>query len=914
MAQEAALESEIQSASLGRGAAAIAGATAVSRVTGFVRVAVLAAVAGGTFLVNTYQTANTAPNVLFELVAAGVLTSVFVPLFVEYLVQRRSSEGWEAANALTSATIVALVALAAALALAAPYLMRLLTLGVRDPELRSQEIELGTTLLRLFSPQVVFYGVGMIMTGALHAHRRFGLPAVAPIFNNVIVIGIYVAYAASRGDRPATVEGITTGETLLLGLGTTAGVVAMTLCLVPQLARLGWRFRWRLDLSHPAVKRAWRMGAWTLGYAGGYQAGLIVVLILANEIRGGVAAYQWAYVFFYVPHALFAAPIFHVLFPAMSEDVARGEAELLRARLERGVAMLGFILIPIGALMLVTSELVARLTLDYGVMSGQDAVLVGRVIAAFALGLPAYSAFLVLTRAFYAMGDARTPAIVNAGAIVISSASAALLFVVASRQWAVPGLALGHTIGFTAGTASLLLILAGKRLSPLGRSTVAALGRSLAAAAFAGIAMAAARAVLPEATKPQVLVTLAIVAIVGAVVYVGVMAIVGSSELTRLVDLVFGRPDPAPVVPGKVLQVMGPSAGGIGRHVALVTEGLDGRDGLVVDIAAPEDVPVAMPKDVHPLRIPAGPLFGHRKAVAAIRSIVSDGGYELIHAHGLRAGIDSALAVRGSTRRVILTVHNLVMPEIAGRLKARLYQWAEPLAVRLTAKTFGASEQITHHLGEVAPGSAAKIETLHAPVGDPPTVSRPAEEVRAEQGVRPNERLVVTAARLAPQKALEVMVTAVATLPDEVVLVVVGEGPLLTDLEGRAAELGLSRRVKFIGFRADAADFIAAADVFCLSSVWEAVALAAQEAVLLGIPVVSTDVGGMSELISDGYSGRLVAKGDPVALAAALKDVLDSPETGRAYATRALEDLRNRFSRDKMLDRLAREYAGDRNA
>ncbi|MDQ3986578.1 MAG: murein biosynthesis integral membrane protein MurJ [Actinomycetota bacterium] len=914
MAQEVALETEIAPGSLGRGAAAIAGATAVSRVTGFVRVAVLAAVAGGTFLVNTYQTANTAPNVLFELVAAGVLTSVFVPLFVEYLVERRSSESWEAANALTSVTVVALVGLAAALALSAPLIMRLLTLGVRDPELRSEEIQLGTALLRLFSPQVVFYGVGMIMTGALHAHRRFGLPAVAPIFNNVVVIGVYAAYAASRGDRPADVGTITAGETLLLGLGTTAGVVAMTVCLVPPLTRLGWRFRWRFDLSHPAVKRAWKMGVWTLGYAGGYQAGLIVVLILANEIRGGVAAYQWAYVFFYVPHALFAAPIFHVLFPAMSEDVARGESESLRTRLQSGLGMLGFVLIPIAALMLVTSEIVARLTLEYGVMSAADAGLVGRVMAAFAIGLPAYSAFLVLTRAFYAMGDARTPAIVNGGAIVVSSASAALLFFVASDAWAVPGLALGHTIGFTVGTAGLLWVLARKGLSPLGRSTVAALVRSTAAAVLAGIAMAGTRALLPEATKLQELVALAVVALIGAVVYVAAMVVVGSSELTRLVDLAFGRPSPALIVKGKVLQVMGPSAGGIGRHVALVTEGLDGRQGLVVDIAAPPDVPVMMPKEVHPLWIPSGPLLGHRKAVAAIRAIVTEGGYELVHAHGLRAGIDSALAVRGSDRRVILTVHNLVMPEIAGRLKALVYRWAEPLAVRLSARTFGASKQISRHLAEIAKGSAPKIETLHAPVGDPPPVSRSKEEARAELGARPEERLVVTAARLAPQKALEVMLEAVAALPDDVVLVIVGEGPLRGDLESRAAELGLSRRVKFTGFRSDAADFIAAADVFCLSSVWEAVALAAQEAVLLGTPVVSTDVGGMSELIRDGYSGRLVAKGDADELASALKEVLDSPEVGSIYAARALEDLRNRFSREKMLDRLAREYRGDQSA
>ena len=309
--------------SLARGAAIITLATAASRVTGFIRVIVVAAAMGTTFLANTYQTANTAPNVIFELVAAGVLTSIFVPTFVEYLVKGEEKEGWDAANALTSVALVGLIVIGGLLALAAPLIMRVLTIGVNDAALREEEVELGSTFLRLFAPQVIFYGAGMIMTGALHARRRFALAAVAPIFSNLVVIGTYLLYASMRGSRAPSVQGITSGEILVLGIGTTLGVVAMTVVLIPQLVRLGWHFRFRFDPSHPAVKRGARLGIWALGYAGGYQAGLIVVLVLANKVEGGVAAYQWAYTFFYLPHALFAAPIFSVLFTAMSEHVAR---------------------------------------------------------------------------------------------------------------------------------------------------------------------------------------------------------------------------------------------------------------------------------------------------------------------------------------------------------------------------------------------------------------------------------------------------------------------------------------------------------------------------------------------------------------------------------------------------------------
>jgi glycosyltransferase involved in cell wall biosynthesis len=262
---------------------------------------------------------------------------------------------------------------------------------------------------------------------------------------------------------------------------------------------------------------------------------------------------------------------------------------------------------------------------------------------------------------------------------------------------------------------------------------------------------------------------------------------------------------------------------------------------------------------------------------------------------------------------VVLTVHNLVQPEIAGGLKARLYSRAEPLAVRLADRTFAASEQIAEHLRRAAPSAADRIEVLHVPIGSPPQVSRDAEEVRAELDLAPGTELIVAVARLAPQKALHVMLQALVQV-EGAVLAIVGEGPQADELRRLAEQLGVADRVRWMGFRDDAADFIAAADVLCLSSVWEAVALVAQEAVLLGTPVVSTDVGGIRELIADNEGGRLVPKGDAAALAAALRELLASPENARVMATTALERYRARFSREAMLERLRVEYAGGPDA
>ncbi|HYY44305.1 MAG TPA: glycosyltransferase, partial [Actinomycetota bacterium] len=172
----------------------------------------------------------------------------------------------------------------------------------------------------------------------------------------------------------------------------------------------------------------------------------------------------------------------------------------------------------------------------------------------------------------------------------------------------------------------------------------------------------------------------------------------------------------------------------------------------------------------------------------------------------------------------------------------------------------------------------------------------------------PSARIVVTVARLVPQKALDVLLAAVALLPDDVHLAIVGDGRLRGELETHARASGIAPRAHFLGYKPDAADYVAAADVFCLSSVWEAVPLAAQEAVLLGVPVVATDVGGLRELVEDGTSGRLTAPKDPQALASALKEVLFDPRIARTYAHRALEDYVARFSRARMLQDLAAIY------
>lgn len=354
----------------------------------------------------------------------------------------------------------------------------------------------------------------------------------------------------------------------------------------------------------------------------------------------------------------------------------------------------------------------------------------------------------------------------------------------------------------------------------------------------------------------------------------------------------------------RILQVLGRSAGGIATHVADVVRALDGADGLRVDVAGPLDLPIEMPKPVVELVVPEGALVGHLGAIRRLREITAD--YDVVHSHGLRAGIDAGLAADPDTRS-LATVHNLVRPEIAG-WKTIVHRRAEGLVVRANDHVFAVSEEIARRLRAVATRRTRDIEVLYLGLGRVPRPLRTRADVRAELGLAPDTSLVVTVARLAPQKALHVMVAAIEEVPG-CFLAVLGEGPVRTALEVEVRRRRVTERVRFLGFRNDAHDFVAAADVFCLSSVWEGVPLAAQEAIRLETPIVATDVGGMRELISNKLSGRLVPPGDPGQLARALRDTLASDTDRKRFVERALEDLETRFSTDRMLARLREAYA-----
>jgi glycosyltransferase involved in cell wall biosynthesis len=328
----------------------------------------------------------------------------------------------------------------------------------------------------------------------------------------------------------------------------------------------------------------------------------------------------------------------------------------------------------------------------------------------------------------------------------------------------------------------------------------------------------------------------------------------------------------------RVLELLGPSTGGIRRHVAALTSALV-ETGWQVETAGPAGVLDGLVQQDHVVPVPSGmrPLRLAR-AVASARALMRT--MPLVHAHGQKPGWVAAVARTGLSPRprLVVTVHNLVLEDVAGGA-SRLLVWVE-------RRLGGRADAIIATSPEVAGRMAATASLLRIvrPVGPPATPRRSAADVRQRLGAG-DRPLVVCVARLHPQKGLDVLVEAAAELAGRQpppLVAIVGEGPLERDLREQIARRDLADVVRLTGPSDHAADELAAAEVVVVPSRWESGPLVVAEALQLGRPVVATPVGFVAEVIEEGRSGRIVPIGDPTELAAAVAELLDDPARAAA--------------------------------
>ncbi|MDQ1713776.1 MAG: putative peptidoglycan lipid flippase [Frankiaceae bacterium] len=524
--------------SLHRSSGVMALGTIASRATGFLRLAAIAAALGLSRVADPYNVANTLPNIVYELLLGGILTSVVVRPLVQ--AAREDDDGGERfAQGLLTFVVAALAVAVVAGEAFAPAIVR--AYGSRlDPS----QLRLATGLLRLFLPQVLFYGAGATMGAILNARGRFAAPMAVPVLNNVVVVLAAVVFVMLPGPRPPSPESLTTAQFLVLGAGTTLGIVVQTLALVPFLRRAGFAFRpRRIDRSR--LSSLARLGGWVLTYVVANQLGYLVVVRLATGARleGGYTAYTYAFQLFSLPHAIVAVSVITALAPLISGHAVAGDLALVRSELSNGLRLIAVILVPAAVGLVVLARPVAVVALSHGALSPGDAAFIGRVLVAFACGLLPFSAFQLLARVFYWLQDSRTPAVVN---IVVNAVNVVADIVVAlllTGRARIVALAAGYAVSYVVG-ALVLFVLLRRRLGGLdGRRIARTLVRSLVAAGIAGLGAWGAAAVVHARTGVGFggsLVELLVAGVVGAALYVSAARRMHVAELDAVTRLARG--------------------------------------------------------------------------------------------------------------------------------------------------------------------------------------------------------------------------------------------------------------------------------------------------------------------------------------------------------------------------------------
>jgi len=482
----------VDESSLVRSSGVMAAGTIVSRITGLVRDMALVAAIGLAVLGDAYQVANSLPNIVYILLVGGALNSVFIPQLIRHT-SGDPDRGTAYAQRLLTLVALVLLAVTALAVLLAPLIIDLYATGEWAP----RTFEVAVAFARFCLPQILFYGLFTMFQQVLNARGVFGPPMFAPIVNNLVVIatcGLFIVVTADTD--PLTAATITDGEVALLGLGTTLGITAQALCLVPALRRAGFRWRPRFDFRGGGLGKAGDLARWTFAYVLINQIGYAVIVNLATEsgaqaqaagltYGAGIATYSKAYLIFLLPHAVITVSVVTALFPQLSREAAAGRLDELRHSLAEGLRLIGVAIVPAAILFLALGAWIGVMLFGLGAAGVDSGRYVGLTLQAFALGLVPFCLFYALNRAFYALEDTRTPALINVAVNVVNVGAGYALFVTVPLRWKIPSLAVAYGLSYLAGTLISAVILR-RRLGSLEAGKIVRSYLKLTAAAAVG--------------------------------------------------------------------------------------------------------------------------------------------------------------------------------------------------------------------------------------------------------------------------------------------------------------------------------------------------------------------------------------------------------------------------------------------
>ena len=440
--------------------AVMAAGTVVSRGSGFVRSALLAAAIGSNGLhPDVFNIANTIPNMLYILLAGGVFNAVLVPQLVR--AQKNDPDGGAAyIDRIFTLAVSFLGVVTVLLVLGAPLLMHLYVDGSWYQADHAAQLESAIDFARWCLPQVFFYGMFVLVGQVLNARGRFGPMMWAPIANNVIAVATLVLYLGVFG--PGSTGGYSSGEEVLLGLGSTLGIVAQLLLLLPSLRAAGVRWTPRFDFRGSGLSHTLRLGIWTVLFVVVNQIAYTIVTRLASSGSGtagtGYTIYANSFLVTQVPHSIITVSLATAVLPLLSRHAAAGDRAGLGRALSTYVRSALALVLPIAALLPVLAVPVAKLLFGYGASADQFRHY-GPTLALFAPGLVFFTLHYLMLRGFYALERNRTVFVIQCFVAATNIVAALGLVALTSAEHTAPALTVAYSLSYLVGAAVSYAVL-----------------------------------------------------------------------------------------------------------------------------------------------------------------------------------------------------------------------------------------------------------------------------------------------------------------------------------------------------------------------------------------------------------------------------------------------------------------------
>lgn len=536
--------------------AVMAAGTVVSRLSGLVRGILLAAALGVGLHADVFNIANTVPNMLYILLAGGVVNAVLVPQLVRAM-KDDPDRGDAYTNRIMTLAALFLGVVTVLLVVAAPLLMRLfLDDRFYDPD-RQAQLDSVVAFARYCLPQVFFYGMFVLVGQVLNARGRFGPMMWAPIANNVIAVGVLVVYLLLHGGArgPELAGGFTPGQELLLGVGSTAGIVVQLLVLVPYLRSAGFRFRPRFDFRGSGLGHTLRLGLWTVLFVIVNQVAYTVVVRLASSgtVASGPGApgggtgytvYSNSFVLTMVPHSIITVSLATAVLPLLSQHASDGDVAAIGRQVSRTLRSALALVVPVAVLYAVMALDLAQVIWGYGAAS-RDYASFAPTLALFGIGLVLFTAHYLALRGFYALEQTRRVFWIQCVVAGVNIVAALLLVRGAPAAETAPRLVIAYACAYAAGVVVSYAVLARTVGDLAGRQVLRFLVRLAIAVGLAGLLALGVRegldALLPRGGPLLALLPLAVVGAAYLACYLVLARLLRIGEVNDVMALVLRR-------------------------------------------------------------------------------------------------------------------------------------------------------------------------------------------------------------------------------------------------------------------------------------------------------------------------------------------------------------------------------------